>query len=757
MIVKHFSKLLCTSLLFASPLSALDCSSTKDIILYNGHYYTVTTDKLSFDVAKQVAENNGGYLAIPNTTTENGFIKGLIGGSTAWIGVWDPNYTSSYCQEGSGVCSTDPSRFKTVKNQTLTYSNWEVGQPDNFVREYDIVDNMAMVAPLGEHWGVMSGNSGRWADYGYHADSFNNPPKFIAVFEYDTKPECFMEDGALSADDFVEKKCNTSVWDETADVLTPGQTFNCLVDQYGTDYCPEALAPADTYWDYSDSYVVASTGTVVDYVDKVGGSTSLPNSGALLHGIFRSAYSEPDSIVGIMMLSFDASNIYVYAYTASITGKSCSVMDPANTNFSNPYTFGNYKATLPKSTSSPQVWIGYGYRTYLSYDATNMILSFTDNQESSNNFTIDFKNQSVTGNMPRFEFKNGALYALPHHFFQTTVYGSRNATVNGVNMPLSFGGSGPSCISNVVSGDRIWSTNSLSVISSPCPTGYTDNGTNCKKTVNYTYYNYLCSTGTAINAGGNCAKTDPNLTLNNTSTLDDPCNSSTPPPDNCKALKYTCNSTVREPAWVDNQWQCSPFPCIGESDVENLDASVGASDPDNGGWNENGGCDGQIYLFSGKGEKCRSWDMFFGLAGGGCCDKDKVFAGLVECKANEKLLAEKNRAEQCHYVGEFCSKKIKLGFIKICVQKSKGHCCFNSKLGRILQEQGRPQLDMGWGSGENPQCRGFTPEEFQKLDMSRIDFSEFLEDFEAVDMSNLGTSIANRVNNNLNAAFPQPQ
>nr|HEC1719610.1 mating pair stabilization protein [Campylobacter jejuni] len=34
----------------------------------------------------------------------------------------------------------------------------------------------------------------------------------------------------------------------------------------------------------------------------------------------------------------------------------------------------------------------------------------------------------------------------------------------------------------------------------------------------------------------------------------------------------------------------------------------------------------------------------------------------------------------------------------------------------------------GWGSPKSPDYRGFTPEEFQKLDFSKIDLSEFIAD-----------------------------
>lgn len=73
-------------------LNAMNCSDYKDFQLYNGHYYSVSVDRLTFESAKQIAKNNGGYLAIPNSQAENDFIKGLIsGGSIGWIGIEDPN------------------------------------------------------------------------------------------------------------------------------------------------------------------------------------------------------------------------------------------------------------------------------------------------------------------------------------------------------------------------------------------------------------------------------------------------------------------------------------------------------------------------------------------------------------------------------------------------------------------------------------------------------------------------------------------
>lgn len=98
----------------------------------------------------------------------------------------------------------------------------------------------------------------------------------------------------------------------------------------------------------------------------------------------------------------------------------------------------------------------------------------------------------------------------------------------------------------------------------------------------------------------------------------------------------------------------------------------------------------------------------------------------------------------CHEVGTFCTSKI----LGICIQKAKGHCCFNTKLGRIIQEQGRPQLKSfadGWGPVKTPNCRGFTPEEFQALDFSRMDLSEYYNEIEARAQADIQIDMKDRI------------
>jgi hypothetical protein len=98
-------------------------------------------------------------------------------------------------------------------------------------------------------------------------------------------------------------------------------------------------------------------------------------------------------------------------------------------------------------------------------------------------------------------------------------------------------------------------------------------------------------------------------------------------------------------------------------------------------------------------------------------------SGLLSCEQPEQILAMKRDNRLCHTVGSYCSAKIPI--VGTCIETTRSYCCFNSRLARILQEQGRAQLGRGWGSAKDPQCGGFSMSELQALDFSRMDLSEF--------------------------------
>jgi conjugal transfer mating pair stabilization protein TraN len=133
---------------------------------------------------------------------------------------------------------------------------------------------------------------------------------------------------------------------------------------------------------------------------------------------------------------------------------------------------------------------------------------------------------------------------------------------------------------------------------------------------------------------------------------------------------------------------------------------------------------GQIdSIFTGEEYQCSKHILSFK----DCCGSGKGWGkslGLGGCSANEKILQEKRKSRLCHYVGTYCAKK-RLG---VCLKKKSSFCCFGSKLLKAFHEQGRRQINLGWGSPKEPLCRGFTISEIQRIDFSRLDLSEAFED-----------------------------
>lgn len=132
--------------------------------------------------------------------------------------------------------------------------------------------------------------------------------------------------------------------------------------------------------------------------------------------------------------------------------------------------------------------------------------------------------------------------------------------------------------------------------------------------------------------------------------------------------------------------------------------------------------DGKI--FKGTDNRCSKQPFSFK----DCCGSGKgwgVSTHLAKCMGSEKALGLKRSKGLCHFVGTYCKKKVPvLG----CVKKISTYCCFGNKLLRVLHEQGRAQIGMGWGEPKGPLCRGYTIDELQRIDFSKLDLREAFED-----------------------------
>jgi len=193
----------------------------------------------------------------------------------------------------------------------------------------------------------------------------------------------------------------------------------------------------------------------------------------------------------------------------------------------------------------------------------------------------------------------------------------------------------------------------------------------------------------------------------------------------CSLGNYPCYS-------YSGQVLCSPYPCVDQTNPTITDTaqSTLASPQNDGTVDNNGKCSGQFYILSGTAGECRTSGTQTLFKN--CCNTANAMNPMFCDVSNEGAVAQKAAQGMCHYVGTYCTEKWALIG---CVQSKKVYCCFNSKLARIINEQGRNQLqsfqpDM-WGVPENPVCRGFTPEEFQMLDFSKIDLTEFFNDIKS--------------------------
>ncbi|EPB7461301.1 type-F conjugative transfer system mating-pair stabilization protein TraN [Citrobacter freundii] len=133
-----------------------------------------------------------------------------------------------------------------------------------------------------------------------------------------------------------------------------------------------------------------------------------------------------------------------------------------------------------------------------------------------------------------------------------------------------------------------------------------------------------------------------------------------------------------------------------------------------------------VRAFTGEARSCKKMAVGFN----NCC-KDSGWGqdvGLSSCSSDEKALGKAKEKKLTVYVGEYCSKKV----LGVCLEKKRGYCQFDSKLARIVQEQGRrDQLGVGFGSGKSPDCRGITVDELQRLNFGVMNFSDFYSDLDA--------------------------
>ncbi|MEY0665230.1 conjugal transfer protein TraN [Providencia rettgeri] len=136
--------------------------------------------------------------------------------------------------------------------------------------------------------------------------------------------------------------------------------------------------------------------------------------------------------------------------------------------------------------------------------------------------------------------------------------------------------------------------------------------------------------------------------------------------------------------------------------------------------------DVNVRAFTGQRYTCRKAAAGFN----NCCKSGGWGSdvGLAHCDSEEKALGKAKERNLTIYVGSYCSNKV----LGVCLQKKEAYCVFDSKLAKIVQEQGRGgQLRIGFGSAKNSDCRGITVDELQAINFDRLNFADFYSDLES--------------------------
>ena len=111
-----------------------------------------------------------------------------------------------------------------------------------------------------------------------------------------------------------------------------------------------------------------------------------------------------------------------------------------------------------------------------------------------------------------------------------------------------------------------------------------------------------------------------------------------------------------------------------------------------------------------------------------CCREKGwgIDMNLFHCTDGEKKLGKARENNLVVATGEYCAKRKKWPGGSKCVDHHQTYCVFQSKLARMVQEQGRRnQLGIGFGQGQDSNCSGITPEQLSLINFEAIDFSEF--------------------------------
>jgi hypothetical protein len=731
----------CTELTYSAGANA--CPSGYSSFIYDrqsGTTYGVSLNQQTWNANQQ-------FIAGSEHKAEIVSILANLSGRSLWLGLYDTAMSTAYG-------TVNKSNYAWTDGLAVTYDNFAAGQPDNKIDGADI----GTVTIYGEHW-VYADTDGKWYDDGQHASYGGDYlPRHYGIGAFSGMLDCVagLPQNTISDTNDIEntfcsdpsQECTLCVHDDMAEQCINGTTSGGLY----AGLCPQdivdcdsdlqiPLCPSGSIYSPSrnecvkDATPICPTGYT--YVD--GKCLKIPS--CPVGYTYSSSLNKCYVTTTTYNCSFGGSYSSLTTCQANCTasgnpssclrwdGSYCVVADiPADTcnEDSWPYWYDGDTALKDCQNVSIVPYAVPAYVSWLSQGAWEQVEINIPNVSG----TI-YLEYAVRDDMVVNVHRDGVLI-YSHGNGSSAGSGSYTAVFSGQNLHISVWGDDGDGIPRVYL--KIRKTDITGTCSTSNSTSYSsaictyDGTLNTSSDKCETIPNYSCPIDMLL-AGEECAAdfTCPSGYVFN--------------PYLNKCEKATCtlnpNGCVNiAPPGTAPDYKCSPHQCLDPNDPSYLDISEdtqeGANDKLNdGNKDDSGQCLDQIYIFNGGDRRCRPPGTQTGFSD--CCKKDETWFGLGKCSSGEQALsALRDWGEldgQCHYVGEYCAAKWGICPACVCVQKKKTYCCFGSPLGRIIAEQGRDQLSFNFGTAKSPNCRGFTPDEFQKLDFSKINFSEWLDTF----------------------------
>ena len=143
-----------------------------------------------------------------------------------------------------------------------------------------------------------------------------------------------------------------------------------------------------------------------------------------------------------------------------------------------------------------------------------------------------------------------------------------------------------------------------------------------------------------------------------------------------------------------------------------------------------------LEVFNGKVLGCRLNGLI------SCCNNK----GFNACKKTEFDLRSYMAAKTTHYLGTRCTDR----FFGLCILRLREYCVYESKLGRVFQEQAHKQIGGRFRArGSSDRCPPLTIDQLESLNMGEIDLSEIYGDM--LDQADfpLQDALVNQLNNQL--------